>query len=139
MATTVSELMHTNLVTLDANASVLDAARQMRDASIGDVLVTESGKLRGIVTDRDLVVRCLATQGDPSATKLKDVCSEDLVTLTPDDDFQDAVQLMNDHAVRRLPVVEGGDVVGIVSLGDLSVAQDRESALGGISAAPPNR
>jgi CBS domain-containing protein len=61
------------------------------------------------------------------------------VTLSPEDDFQDAVQLMNDHAVRRLPVMEGDEVVGILSLGDLSVAQDRESALGGISAAPPNR
>jgi CBS domain-containing protein len=139
MATTVSELMHTNLVKLDVNASVLEAARHMRDASIGDVLVTEQGRLRGIVTDRDLVVRCLATQGDPAATKLKEVCSEDLVTLKPHDNFQNAVQLMNDHAVRRLPVVDGDEVVGIVSLGDLSVAQDRESALGGISAAPPNQ
>ncbi|MFU8816434.1 MAG: CBS domain-containing protein [Pseudomonadales bacterium] len=139
MATTVNDLMHTNVVKLDSTASVLDAARHMRDASIGDVLVMDDGKLRGIVTDRDLVVRCLATQGDPGATKLADVCSEDLVTLSPADDFQDAVQLMNDHAVRRLPVVDGNEVVGIISLGDLSVAQDRESALGGISAAPPNQ
>jgi CBS domain-containing protein len=139
MATTVSELMHRNVVKLDATATVLDAARHMRDSSIGDVLVTEKGKLRGIVTDRDLVVRCLATEGDPKRTKVGEVCSEDLVTLSPEDDFQDAVQLMNDHAVRRLPVVEGDEVVGILSLGDLSVAQDRESALGGISAAPPNR
>jgi CBS domain-containing protein len=139
MATTVSELMHRNVVKLDASATVLDAARHMRDSSIGDVLVTEKGKLRGIVTDRDLVVRCLATEGDPKRTKVGEVCSEDLVTLSPEDDFQDAVQLMNDHAVRRLPVVEGDEVVGILSLGDLSVAQDRESALGGISAAPPNR
>jgi len=139
MATTVSQLMHTNLVKLDANASVFDAARHMRDSSIGDVLVTDKGKLRGIVTDRDLVVRCLATRSDPAATRLKDVCSEDLVTLAPDDDFQNAVQLMNDHAVRRLPVVDGDEVIGIVSLGDLSIAQDRESALGGISAAPPNQ
>ena len=139
MTTTVNDLMHTNVVKLDSTASVLDAARHMRDASIGDVLVMDGGKLRGIVTDRDLVVRCLATQGDPSETKVGDVCSEDLVTLSPEDDFQDAVQLMNDHAVRRLPVVDGDEVVGILSLGDLSVAQDRESALGGISAAPPNQ
>jgi CBS domain-containing protein len=139
MATTVSELMHRNVVKLESSATVLDAARHMRDSSIGDVLVTEKGKLRGIVTDRDLVVRCLATEGDPKNTRVGEVCSEDLVTLSPHDDFQDAVQLMNDHAVRRLPVVEGDEVVGILSLGDLSVAQDRESALGGISAAPPNR
>lgn len=139
MATSVSQLMHTNLVKLEASASVLDAARRMRDSSIGDVLVTDNGKLCGIVTDRDLVVRCLAKAADPAATRLKEVCSAELVTLAPDDDFQDAVQLMNDHAVRRLPVVDGDNVVGIISLGDLSVAQDRESALGGISAAPPNQ
>jgi CBS domain-containing protein len=138
--TTVSELMHTDLVKLDANASVVDAARKMRDSSIGDVLVTDDGgKLRGIVTDRDLVVRCLASASDPRATRIGEVCSKDLVTLSPNDDFQEAVQLMNDHAVRRLPVVDSGTVVGIVTLGDLSVAQDRESALGGISAAPPNQ
>lgn len=136
--TTVSELMQTNLVKLEASASVLDAARHMRDSSIGDVLVTDHGRLRGIVTDRDLVVRCLAIEGDPTSTSIGDVCSEDLITLSPDDDFQDAVQLMNDHAVRRLPVVDGDAVVGILSLGDLSVAEDRDSALGGISAAPPN-
>ena len=138
MTTTVRELMHTNLVTLGSDATVLEAARRMRDSAIGDVLVTDAGKLRGIVTDRDLVVRCLAAERDPGSTPVGEICSEKLVTLTPGDDFQEAVQLMNDNAVRRLPVVEGDNVVGILSLGDLSVEHDRQSALGGISAAPPN-
>jgi CBS domain-containing protein len=139
VTTTVSDVMTTNLVKLDADATVLDAARRMRDSAIGDVLVTDDGKLRGIVTDRDLVVRCLADEKDANRVHLGELLSSDLITLSPDDGFDDAVQLMNDHAVRRLPVVKGEEVVGIVSIGDLAVERDRQSALGGISAAPPNQ
>lgn len=136
--TAVRELMKTNLTQLDAGATALDAARCMRDADIGDVLVTENGKLRGIVTDRDLVVRCLAEQGSTDI-KVGELCSTDLVTLTPDDEIDKAVRLMSEKAIRRLPVVDGEKAVGIVSLGDLAVARDRESALGQISAASPDQ
>lgn len=138
MATAVKELMHTDLTQLDANASVLEAARCMRDADIGDVLITEKGKLRGIVTDRDLVVRCLAEQGNSDA-KVGQLCSSELITVSPDDEIDKAVKLMSEHAIRRLPVVDGGKPVGIVSLGDLAVSRDRQSALGAISAASPNQ
>jgi CBS domain-containing protein len=136
--TQVRELMSTNLQQLDAGASALEAARRMRDADIGDVLITDGGKLRGIVTDRDLVVRCMAEQASGDV-RLGDLCSSDLVTVSPDDELDKAVKLMSENAIRRLPVVDGGHAVGILSIGDLAVARDRDSALGSISAAAPDQ
>lgn len=134
--TTVKDAMSTRLETVDANASPVEAARRMRDANVGDVLVTENGRLRGIVTDRDLVVRCMAEQA--SDGKVGELCSSDLVTISPDDDLQRARALMTERAVRRLPVTDGDTAVGILALGDLALELDPRSALGGISAAPSN-
>ncbi|MFU8815514.1 MAG: CBS domain-containing protein [Pseudomonadales bacterium] len=135
---TVRDVMQSHLVTLEADASALDAAQRMREAAIGDVLVTDDGNLRGILTDRDLVVRCLAQQADPQHTSAGELCSQHLVTVSADDGLDVAADLMKNHAVRRLPVTESGKVVGIVSIGDLALEGDRWSALGGISVAPPN-
>jgi CBS domain-containing protein len=74
----------------------------------------------------------------PDSTTVGDICSPDLVTVGPDEDVSIAVDRMREHAVRRLPVVEGGRAVGIVSLGDLAMERDPDSALGDISSAPPN-
>ena len=101
--------------------------------------MTEGERLRGLVSDRDLVVRALAEGADPDETTVARACSEDLVTVEPEEDLDRAVQLMREHSVRRIPVVEGGHPVGIVSLGDLAVERDPESALGDISAARPNK
>ena len=136
---TVHDVMTFNLTTLPLSASVLDAAHAMRDANIGDVLVVDNGKLRGIVTDHDLVIRALAEGREPSSTTLADICSQELSTVSPADSVDHAVQLMRQKALRRLPVVENGRPVGIVSLGDLAQNRDPQSALGEISAAPPNR
>ena len=111
----------------------------MRDGNIGDVVVLEDGQVRGILTDRDIVIRALAEGMDPSRTTVGEVCSRELTTLSPTDSIAQAVSIMRDKAIRRLPVVEGGRPVGIVSLGDLAVEREPDSALGGISAAPPNR
>jgi len=126
------------MVTLDASASAYEAAQRMRDAAIGDVLVTDASKMRGILTDRDLVVRCLATQQDPRETRIGDICSEGLVTASADDEVHHAAELMKNHAIRRLPVVESGRVVGIVTLGDLALERDPDSALASVSSAPPD-
>jgi CBS domain-containing protein len=123
---------------MSETASVIEAARAMRDSDIGDVIVMESNKVCGIVTDRDIVVRAIADGQDPATATLGDICSRDLTTLSPIDTVEDAVQMMRDKAVRRLPVVEGNQVVGVVSLGDLALERDPNSALGDISAAPPN-
>lgn len=138
MSKTIRDLMKTNPISLDSKSPVLEAAKKMRDAHIGNVLVTEDGKLHGIVTDRDLVVRCLATGGDPSKVSLGELCTGELVTLTPDDAPDAAVQVMREKAVRRVPVVEANRAIGILSIGDLAITQDRKSALADISAAPPN-
>jgi CBS domain-containing protein len=111
----------------------------MRKADIGDVIVMANGQICGIVTDRDIVVRAVAEGWDPATTELADICSQDLTTVSPSDSIDRAVQLMRQKAVRRLPVVENGRAVGIVSIGDLALERDPQSALSDISAAPPNR
>jgi CBS domain-containing protein len=138
MAQHIRELMTPNPVSLPGTASVHEAARAMRDADIGDVIVIEHDQVCGIVTDRDIVVRTVAEAQDPRTTTLADICSHVLLTVTPTDSVEHAVQLMRTHAIRRLPVVDGGEAVGIVSLGDLAMERDPGSALGEISAAPPN-
>ena len=138
MAKTLKELMNPNPVTLESNATAVDAARSMKDAAIGDILVTDKGKLRGIVTDRDLVVRCLAEGKDPGSARLGDVCSPDPVTVGQDEDPARVVQMMKEASVRRIPVVDGDKPVGVVSLGDLAEDRDDKSALAEISAAAPN-
>jgi CBS domain-containing protein len=138
MAQHIRELMTPNPVVLPGTASVHEAACAMRDAEIGDVIVLEHNQICGIVTDRDIVVRLVAEAQDPATTTLADLCSHALVTVRPTDSIEEAVRLMRSHTIRRLPVVEGGQAVGIVSLGDLAVEQDPHSALGEISAAPPD-
>ena len=139
MAQKISEVMTRNPVTLQATASTLEAARAMRDSNIGTVVVVDNGRVCGIVTDRDIVVRAVAQGHDPATTKLRDIGSHDLTTLAPTDTVEHAVQIMREKAIRRIPVVENGKPVGIVSLGDLALERDPDSALGSISAAPANR
>jgi CBS domain-containing protein len=111
----------------------------MRANDIGDVIASDDkGGITGIVTDRDIVVRVVAEGRDPSATPIEDIASRDLTAVSPDDPVERAVELMRERAVRRLPVVKRGKVVGIVSIGDLAVERDPGSALADISAAPPN-
>lgn len=134
----IRDVMTSNPVAMSETSLVTEAARAMRDADIGDVIVLKNNKVCGIVTDRDIVVRAIADGRDPAKATLGDICSRDLTTLSPIDTVEDAVQMMRDKAVRRLPVVEGNQVVGVVSLGDLALERDPNSALGDISAAPPN-
>jgi len=135
----ISELMTKNPLSMDNTTHLQEVARAMRDNDIGDVVVTKpDGSLCGIVTDRDIVVRGVAEGLDATSATLEDVCSHQLVTVGPDDSVAAAVKAMEEHAIRRLPVTDNGSLVGIVSIGDLAVERDRESALGEISAAPPN-
>ncbi|GAA2445924.1 CBS domain-containing protein [Streptomyces macrosporus] len=139
MAQQISEIMTADPTTVTPQTPIVEVARLMREEDIGDVLVAEGDRLRGLVTDRDLVVRAMADARDVEATPVQDVYSTDLVTCSPDDDIEEAVRLMREHALRRLPVLHGEALVGVVSLGDLAVERDRGSALGDISATEPNR
>ena len=134
----IHDVMTPHPVSLPSTASVHEAACAMRDQGIGDVIVVENNQVCGIVTDRDIVVRTVAEARDPAATTRADICSHAILTVSPSDSVEQAMRLMCTHAIRRLPVVDGGEVVGIVSLGDLAVERDPDSALGEISAAPPN-
>ena len=138
MALTLRDVMTANPVTLPAEAPVLDAAKKMREADIGDVIVLDGDRICGLVTDRDIVVRVLAEDREPAGTKLSEICSRELATVSPDDDLTQAGDLMRERTVRRVPVVEDGRPVGIVSMGDLALERDPDSALGEISAAAPN-
>jgi CBS domain-containing protein len=121
-------------------ATVLEAARLMKMRDIGDVLVEdEQGRLAGIITDRDVAIRATAEGADPKTTKVENAYTEDVTALAPTDTVHDAVRLMRSKDVRRLPVVEAGKAVGIVSLGDISVQTAPSSLLADISTATPDR
>jgi len=136
---TIREVMTPHPVTFQASTPVTDAARAMREYNMGDVVVKQDGKLCGIVTDRDIVIRVLGAGKDPSSTDLGSIRTHPLLTISPDQSTSEAVELMRERAVRRLPVLENDTVIGIVSLGDLAARLDRRSALGAISAAQPNQ
>ena len=136
MSKHVRSVMTENLVVLPAETTIQEAAREMRDNDVGDVLVSRDGTLCGLVTDRDIVVRGVA-EGRTDA-RLEDVCTRELIGVDPDADVKDAARIMTDHAIRRLPVLENGEPIGIVSLGDLAEVADPKSALAEISSAPPN-
>ena len=117
-----------------------EAARLMRTKDIGDVLVEDDqGMLAGIITDRDIAIRATAEGADPKTTRVDGIFTHDVTALAPTDTVHDAVRLMRTRDVRRLPVVEGGKAIGIVSLGDISVETAPSSLLADISTASPDR
>lgn len=131
--------MTRNPVTIEAEQPVVEAARRMRHADAGAIVVLDNGQVSGIVTDRDITVRVVAEERDPATTSTRSVVSDvDVATVGPDTSVEQAAQLMQERAVRRLPVVEAGSAVGVVSLGDLAIERDPSSVLGQISAAESN-
>lgn len=127
-----------NPVTVDVTTPVVVAARAMRDNAIGDVIVTDGEAVFGILTDRDVAVRGVAT-GDPlDKVTAGDLCTVGVLTLEADSPIDEAAQVMREEAVRRMPVVDRGHLVGIVTLGDLAIEREPHSVLSDISAAPPN-
>ncbi len=138
MARSVNEVMTHDPQTVDAGDTLAEAARVMREADVGPVLVLDGGRLAGIITDRDIVVRAVADGRDPQSTPVREASSASVVTLSPDQDLDEAVRLMREHDVRRLPVVQDGRPVGILAIGDVAVERDSDSALADISAASPN-
>jgi CBS domain-containing protein len=137
--TAIREIMTANPVVLMADTPIQEAARAMRERDIGDVIVQKDGKVCGIVTDRDIVVRAIAENKDPARTPLESICSKDVSCLSPDDTDDKAIRLMREKSIRRIPVMDGQRAVGIVSLGDLAVDKDPRSVLGHVSAARPNK
>ncbi|MFG1705680.1 CBS domain-containing protein [Nonomuraea sp. M3C6] len=138
MAKTVADLMTSHPATVEADQPVSVAASLMRDNDAGAVIVNDNGRMQGIITDRDIAIRVVA-EDKCCQTPVREACSPYVEAIGPDTSIDQAVRLMRSHAVRRLPVVEDGRAVGIVSLGDLALERDPNSALADISAAEGNR
>jgi CBS domain-containing protein len=116
----VKELMTERPTTCQTSASVVDAAKLMARQDVGPIPVVESDRLVGLVTDRDIAVRVVAEGRDPTSTTVGEIASKDLATVAPDDDLEQALTLMAKRQVRRLPVVDGDRVVGIVAQADVA-------------------
>src|SRR4051794_17715393 len=120
----IRDVMTPNPKTVSPNDTVQSAAQLMRAEDTGAVPVVENGRVLAVVTDRDIVVRVVA-EGDSPMRSVRDVASADLVTVSPETSTREASALMSERQVRRLPVVENGRLVGIVSLGDLAVKEGK--------------
>ncbi len=124
------EIMTSALVTCKPDVSVAQVARLMRDRDTGDVLIAEDGKLMGIVTDRDIAVRMAAEEKDPREVPVSDLMSTHLVTGQATWDLNKIADTMSKHQIRRLPILENGMLVGIVSLGDLALSDEKQARVG---------
>ena len=134
MDTKVRDVMPPGAIGVDYHQSIGDAARTMRDWGVGAVLVVHDQALYGLVTDRDLVVRAVAEARGPDEA-VGPLSSGDLIGVDADADTAEAVRLMRENSVGRLPVIEEGQVAGMVSLGDLALRDDPASALAVVAGA----
>lgn len=117
----ISEVMSSDVQTISPDATIEEAAQEMRDGDFGLVPVAEDEELLGVITDRDIAIRAVAGGKDPS-TLVREIMSEEVVWASEDDSVEDAARIMSDHQIRRLPVVDAEQhLVGIVSLGDFAV------------------
>ena len=126
MATSVRDAMTENPRSIGASASVVEAARLMREGHIGSLPITDDKELVGMITDRDITTRVVAEAADPKTTSVGDVYSRDVISVEPDKDLEEALQLMAQHQVRRLPVVENGTLVGIVAQADVALGENEK-------------
>jgi CBS domain-containing protein len=124
MAKTVQQTMTSDPCSIDVDKSVTYAAKMMRDEDVGLAPIVEGDRLVGTVTDRDIVVRVIAEGKNPESTMVREIASTDLVTVEPQQDLDEALKLMAKHQVRRLPVVEGDRLVGVVAQADVARRAD---------------
>ncbi|WP_291042349.1 CBS domain-containing protein [Herbiconiux sp.] len=119
--TTARDIMTFDPQCVGENDTLVEAARRLRDLDVGAMPICgEDGRLKGMLTDRDIVVKCLAEGGDPATTTAGSLGEGKPVTIGADDDIREALQTMQDHQVRRLPVIDGHDLVGIISQADIA-------------------
>jgi CBS domain-containing protein len=121
MAKSVREAMTASVSSVSPSQSLADAAEVMKGEDVGSVPVVEEGRLRGIVTDRDIVTRAVAERRDPQSVRVEEIASHDLVTVEPEQDLDEALALMAHHKVRRLPVLEEGRLVGMLAQADVAI------------------
>lgn len=121
----IRDIMTSDVETAEPDDTLDELAIMMREQDVGAIPVVEDGELIGIVTDRDIVLRCVAEGKDPADIAADEIISGDLQTIEPDADLEQARRIMAQHQIRRLPVVDNGMLVGMISLGDLAVKTDR--------------
>ena len=119
--TSVADVMTPGVESTTSSEALRDAARTMREGDFGSMPVVDDGRLVGVLTDRDIVVRAVAEGLDPAVARVGEVASRDPVTVGPEQDLDEAIELMSRHRVRRLPVVERGRLVGVVSQADVAL------------------
>ena len=124
----VRDIMTADVATAHLDSSLREIAQLMRDEDTGAIPVLDGDELAGIITDRDIVVRCVAEGRDADDATAEDILSERLETVEPDSDVEEASQLMARRQIRRLPVVEDGRLVGMLSLGDIAVKSEEDMA-----------
>jgi len=140
--TTARDIMTGSAECARTTDTLVDAARKMRDLDVGALPICgEDDRLKGMITDRDIVTQCIAAGGDPNNVKVEEYAGDEAVTIGADDSIEEALRTMTDHGVRRLPVIDGHDLIGIVSQADVAKNLD-ESQVGrlveAISSAPSN-
>jgi CBS domain-containing protein len=119
--TTARDIMSGGAECAQTTETLADAAKKMRDLDVGALPICgEEERLKGMITDRDIVVKCIAEGGDPTSTKVESFCEDKPVTIGADDSVEEALKTMSDHGVRRLPVIDGHDLVGVVSQADIA-------------------
>jgi CBS domain-containing protein len=128
MAKSVRDAMTEDPRSIGASASVVEAARLMREEHIGSLPITDNEQLVGMITDRDITTRVVAEAADPKLTSVGDVSSGDLISVEPDKDLEEALLLMARHQVRRLPVVDNGKLVGIVAQADIALSENEKKS-----------
>jgi CBS domain-containing protein len=125
----IRDVMTPNPRTVSPNDSIQSAARVMRDEDTGVVPVVDNGKPVGVITDRDIVVRAVAEDREMNRP-VRDIVTTELVAVHPDMSVQEATELMSEHQVRRLPVIDNDRLVGIVSIGDIAVKEGKDGRVG---------
>jgi CBS domain-containing protein len=116
----VREIMTTRIVSVEPTSTVKDAALLMNRHNIGSVPVVDGTAVRGMLTDRDIVLRCVAENRDAATLKVSDICSQGAVSISPDQNLSDAMNLMSTEQVRRLPVIDNGRLIGMLSVADVA-------------------
>jgi CBS domain-containing protein len=124
MAKSIRECMTPSPETVESSNTAVDAAKRMKQADAGMIPVVQNGKLVGTVTDRDIALRVVAEGKDPRSTTVGEIASTEIVTIEPDRDLSEALKLMARHQVRRLPVVEGDSLVGVIAQADVAQKAD---------------
>jgi CBS domain-containing protein len=127
MGKTARDIMSQDADCVQESQSILDAAKELADRDVGAMPICgDDERLKGMLTDRDIVVKVLAQGKDPSSTKVAEIAQGKPVTIGADDSIEEALRTMSQHKVRRLPVIDGHDLVGIISQADIARNLDDE-------------